>query len=266
MATTPEASQIQARCPRHPERPATGVCERCGGFLCELDRVVGWTKSFCPSCAANPEVDYVERFRLDCWGRRDGWAWVIGVLSVPIALVASIGVYEAATTRRAHFLEVAVPLIVSATGVAFWLGVRWARQGLILVPAALGAVAAATEGPLPALTLVLFPLWGALSIYLDVRNQLFFKVSVPRKKLEKAWRQHRDNTVAHAGFLFALVGLLPIGLGLVGLILSIIGLMRVDPNAHPPVGRRGEAIAGVVLGTIGTLEAVALGAYLLGGR
>ncbi|WP_257459184.1 hypothetical protein [Archangium lipolyticum] len=37
------------------------------------------------------------------------------------------------------------------------------------------------------------------------------------------------------------------------LVCSIIGLRRVNPNAHPPIGRKGQAIAGIVLGTVGCL-------------
>jgi hypothetical protein len=30
-------------------------------------------------------------------------------------------------------------------------------------------------------------------------------------------------------------------------------LRRVDPSAYPPIGRKGYAIAGIVLGALGTL-------------
>lgn len=38
--------------------------------------------------------------------------------------------------------------------------------------------------------------------------------------------------------------------------LSIAGLTRVDPNATPPIGRKGQAIAGSVCSTLGLFALV----------
>ena len=62
--TEPAAVSNAATCPRHPDRPAAGVCTRCGGFFCSGDVVRVDDKPFCPTCAAMPEVDYLEAFRL----------------------------------------------------------------------------------------------------------------------------------------------------------------------------------------------------------
>lgn len=42
------------------------------------------------------------------------------------------------------------------------------------------------------------------------------------------------------------------------LALSWVGLRRVDPHAHPPVGRRGQALAGMAFGGLGCVSGVVL--------
>ncbi len=44
-------SPPEAQCPRHPERVADAVCERCGTFTCPECTVVRGTERFCPDCA-----------------------------------------------------------------------------------------------------------------------------------------------------------------------------------------------------------------------
>jgi len=39
-----------------------------------------------------------------------------------------------------------------------------------------------------------------------------------------------------------------------GLACSIYGLTRVNPTAHPPIGRKGQAVAGIILGALGVVE------------
>ena len=109
----------------------------------------------------------------------------------------------------------------------------------------------------------LVPLLVALAIYNDTRNRLFFKVEVPREKLRKAWDLYSNNSIARAGFLVGLFSLLVCPLAIAGLPCSILGLKRVDPQAHPPIGRRRQAIAGIVLSSLGLVELVVIAVLLV---
>lgn len=44
-------STPEAQCPRHPERVADAVCERCGTFMCPGCTVVRENERLCPDCA-----------------------------------------------------------------------------------------------------------------------------------------------------------------------------------------------------------------------
>jgi hypothetical protein len=229
-----------------------GACTRCGTFVCGADAKTVDGALYCETCAARPDVDYLEAFRLQYWGKRDTWAWLIGLgnlVNVPVIFVFF------ATNQPLYAL---LSIYSSVVSVCFWLGLPWARYGLLvgqllgtgitLFSTGLGGAGAVGGGAGGLIGLVI-----TAAILNDTRNQLFFKVDVPRKKLRKAWDLYSNNSIARTGFLLGLVGLLLPPLGLIGVICSVIGLRRVDPNARPPIGRKGQAIAGIILGSLGTM-------------
>lgn len=234
-----------ATCPRHPDAAAIGACTRCGGFVCAQDVVLLDSKPYCQACAALPEVDYLEQLRLKHWGKRDGWAWLFlfnGVL-LPFAAVpqllgelAVVGVLE---------------LVLAAASLAYFFRFRPARYLVLALPVlALVSAFLATGEPIGAV-FALFPLLVGLAIFFDTRNRLFFKIPVPRAQLQRLWDVYENNPLARAGFMGGLLSLLMFPLAPVALALSIVGLTRVNPAAHPPVGRKGQAIAGIVLSALG---------------
>jgi hypothetical protein len=167
-------------------------------------------------------------------------------------------------------LTAVIVLGMVGVGVCYWLGMRWARRVYVISSVAFGFLMAAVGASMggkamgrgeasalvPMLMLVgigVMMMLVALFIHYDTLNQLFFKVEVPREKLQKAWNRYMNNRMARMGFALGLLGLTIPGLGLVALVCSFIGLRRVDPNAYPPIGRKGHAIAGLVLGTVGCL-------------
>jgi hypothetical protein len=248
------------------------VCHRCGTFLCALDRVLLEGRAFCGSCAALPEVDYLEAFRLRYWGRRDGWAFLYGAGGTLLSGLTLV--YSAAALVRARqlpgpsqLLSMGFWAMEAAICAGFFFGLRWARLGMVLQSPALAIILVLTGGVAQANligTLVL-PAGICLAIFLDTRNQLFFRVPISRSRLRRAWDLYANNTLARTGLSLSASGLVFIGLSAPGLICSIVALRRVDPDAHPPIGRRGQAIAGIVFGVIGTIEAVAVAIYLARG-
>jgi len=243
-----------AMCPRHPDQPAAGVCTRCGGFFCSADVVRFDDKPFCPSCAALPEVDYLEAFRLKYWGRRDGWAWVFGLGALGNLVLAVVAVVAK------NPLFVVYALLGMAVGVGFWLGMRWARVGMAAVVALGIVVNVSLMGPAGASSMIV-PILFVISVYQDTRNRLFFKIDVSRERLQKAWNLYCNNSIARAGFIMGVLALLFGPVAVIGLPCSIVGLRRVDPQAHPPIGRRGQAIAGIVLNSVGLAVLAVVGVF-----
>ena len=92
-APQPIAAPEGARCSLHPDRPALLACQRCGAFICEDDQCPIDGALYCPPCAARPDVDYLDAFRLKHWGVRDSWAWLFGLgalLNAAIAIASGV--------------------------------------------------------------------------------------------------------------------------------------------------------------------------------
>ncbi|WP_426756114.1 B-box zinc finger protein [Myxococcus sp. Y35] len=260
------------RCALHPDALAGATCQRCGSFLCTTCTTWVMGRMYCPTCAVRPEVDYLETFRLGLWGRRDAGAWLVGgvtVLLVGLALLALVS----------GDLGAGLACLASAgVGVAFFLGLRWARLGLLAVPLLAMLLTAPSLGP-PAL-LFFIPLIVAVNIFRDTRNRLFFRLDVPERELHLLWDRRINNPLArHALSLgvFALfmpvfaqmlfiLGVLPVltfgfvGVAVLAVVLGAVALRRVDPQAQPPIGRRWEALGGLCLG----LASLALWGLLYG--
>src|SRR5262245_21839441 len=125
---------MDARCATHPDRPALTTCERCGAFICDLDRRLVGTQVFCETCATRPEIDYLEQFRLKYWGKRDAWGWLFGVGALLILLWAFSTVFRGQP-------GIALIFVVSSAGATcYFLGLSWAR-GLVFLPPVLGTLA-----------------------------------------------------------------------------------------------------------------------------
>ena len=230
-----------ARCAAHPEELASATCQRCGAFVCGACTAWVLDSLYCPGCAARPEVNYLEKLRQDLWGKRDGAAWFVACCS----LLSLIG-------AQAAFRSGNVPVLLSllatvAVGVCFFLGMRWARYALLLVPVAL-AKASAPDIGIYAVGVFFFPLLFVLQILRDIRNQLFFRLKVSEHELRKLWDLRVNNPLArHAVSLGVLSFMIPL-LAPAAVVCGAIALRRVDPHARPPIGRRASSLFGMALG------------------
>jgi hypothetical protein len=191
------------------------------------------------------DVDYLEAFRLEHWGKRDVWAWVFGLHGVVLlcgTLVYASGYSWTALTAR---------LTVAAVEVAYFSGQPWARRALVWVAGAVGVIVIATEGLVMGLglrTLVVL----AIAARLDVIDQLFFRIAVPRARLQSASERHANNAVARVGYVLAIIAIAIPYLIPAAFLVSIAGLARADPTARPPRGR-GRAVRGIVISAVATL-------------
>lgn len=240
---------IAPRCATHPEEAATGTCSRCGTFFCA--GCVRWVfgKAWCATCAARPEIDYLEHFRLKLWGRRDVIAWVVGAVGLALAVVAGLGVAVVVLGKGdwTFWLWVMVFGAGMVASTTFFLGMRWAREALMGVWLSC-AVACWMFQFAGAAFFFLFLGMGAVISYFDTRNRLFFKRPVSPARLQRLWHLLENNPRARdamnlglASFFFPLFAPLAIAFG-------VVALRRVDPHAMPPIGRKGQAITGLVLG------------------
>lgn len=255
-----------ARCARHPEVKATATCSRCGAFGCSQDLRLLDLKTFCLDCAARPDVDYLEAYRLKYWGKRDSWAWIFGAGGVLNVVVALALVATALLRPERGVVDVLTALCILAVGansLAFWAGRPFARVGLFVGIVLIGVVNAATAGPASAGPLII-PLIVAASVVASTRNRLFFKLAVSRADLKKAWDLFHNNAMARNAATLGVGGLLvPIFIPF-AIVCGVIGYRRVDPTAYPPIGNKGRAIAGIALGIVGLLLWAGLGALWLG--
>ncbi|MEW6434998.1 MAG: DUF4190 domain-containing protein [Myxococcota bacterium] len=244
-----------AMCPRHAHSAAVAACRRCGTFVCLADRVSLDGSDFCRDCAARPDVDYLEAFRLKYWGKRDSWAWFFGVGAIGTSALAVGTLIGGASGGHLEPADVFLALAVLTWAVVaglFWAGVRAARWLLLGCVLLYGGAQVALVG-LPGIALVIFPLAFVASALGSVRTKLFFKLDVPREQLRKTWAVLHDNVIARNALTLGVAGLLLGTFAPLAVLFGIVGLRRVDPSAYPPIGRKGYAIAGIVLGALGTL-------------
>jgi hypothetical protein len=243
-----------ARCAQHPDRPASFACARCGAFTCAPDLVALDGRDYCQPCSLHPEVDWLERYRLSVWGRRDTWTWVIGAGGALMFLYAALTALSIGTEHHRELLEpllgMLIFLAIGSLDTAFFFGVRWARPVVLLALPALTllllVLSGAGFGAIPAL----IPFGVGVAIFNDGRNRLFFRLEMDRAKLQKTWDVYANNPLARSGLTLSFLGMLFPPAAIVGVIASGIALNRVDPTARPPVGRKGQALGGLALGLL----------------
>lgn len=238
-ADAPSASL--PRCAEHPDVEAAGLCGRCGGFFCEgcARNVLGAVH--CTACAALPEVNYLETFRRKLWGRRDTWAWFLGLGGL-VTLGAGVALLASGYVPAGGFL-----LACSVVGVGDFLGQRWARVGLIALPVAMGGAGLVYGQPLLVVPSPFLVGMGFV-IHQDPRHQLFFRLPIADAALLRLWNRHENNPLALVGLQLGLYGVFfplfaPVALGL-----GLAALRRVNPEARPPIGRKGQAVLATALG------------------
>ncbi|WNG53344.1 hypothetical protein F0U59_00035 [Archangium gephyra] len=229
------------RCAMHPDVPAEGICTRCGGFFCPGCATWVLGAVYCAACAALPEVNYLETYRLKLWGRRDTWAWFLGLGGL-VMLAPGLTLLMNGDALPGAFL-----LACSAVGVGCFFGQRWARAGLLALPVGLGALGLVSREPL-LLVPALFLLGMGASVHQDPRHKLFHRVPIREGVLLRLWNRHENNPLALAGLQLGVYGVFfplfaPLALGL-----GLTALRRVNPEARPPIGRRGQALAATGLG------------------
>jgi hypothetical protein len=259
-------------CATHPEEPITGTCERCGGFVCQLDTRSLFERTYCPACIGLPDVNYLEAFRLEVSGWADGFGSIYGfggtVLNVALLLYALMPwiTPRNAPPSGSEIVYSAIVGVWSAFSIAISLsylaGRVWTRQAVfapssVFVALALSRLGIGGNGlaqvypPTADALAFTVPLVTACLAWRSTANKLYFKLPVTEPALHRYWRVLRDNPIARQGFYASFFAFCVPGASVLTLVASTVGLARVDANARPPQGRRGQAIAGIVLSLAG---------------
>ena len=234
--------------------PPTTVCTRCGAFL-EQAWVPVLGKAYCTACGARPEVNYPRAYRDAHWGKRDSWAWFMGVTGL-LGLMTG-----AQALTKGSALGVAF-MVSGICSLSFWSGARAGRAALV-IGTLISVLITFTQTRLPNVIAIYF----VVAALRSPRTKLFFEMDVSEAELAAAWLGEHDNqlaTVSRAlGFIALATMLTWLGprefaygtaaIGAVAVFTGVIGLSRVNPNVHPPIGRKGAAIVGVVTGAIAVL-------------
>lgn len=207
---------------------------------------------FCEACAVRPEIAYLETLKQKHWGKRDVWAWLFGLSGVA-AVVPGIAAATAVTsTDWASAGWALLFFAYSIVGVSFWLRLRFARAGLAVLYTLLSLGLFSVAGVF-ALVSVLLPGLLIISALTNVRTKLFFKMEVPAQLLEREWRREYDNPLARSALSLGFGSFFFPFFAPVAVVTSVIALTRVNSTAQPPVGGRGRAIGGLILGLLGGL-------------
>lgn len=234
-------------CPRHPSHVAVGTCARCGGFFCEAEAIAHGPHTYCEACGHLPEVSHLERMRQELWGKREGWAWLM-LASAPLHLTFTVGVGLEGLWHWA-----VLGAADTAVGVAWFLGVRLARPALLALPPMWLVAFLLKERDLWVLGTLVPAMGLALWLYASTRVRLFFRLEVERERLERLWDARENNPLARHALVCGVAGLvLPVAAP-VAMVLGLLGLHRVNPEATPPIGKGNQALAGVVLGGVGLM-------------
>ena len=235
--------------------PPGSSCPRCGVFL-EADAwvpVLG--KAYCQACAARPDVNYPKAYREAHWGQRDGWAWFYGVTGILLLLLGAI--------TLGNSVPAGLLLIVNgAASVMFWSGATAGRPVLVGV-SVLSVLLSTLLGSPPNVFGIIF----LVSAMRSARTKLFFELEVSEADLAEAWMAQHDNRPAQYARAIGLIAsatmltwagswkfaFVTLGLGSLAVLLGVIGLRQVKPDATPPVGRKSAALTGLISGAVATL-------------
>lgn len=213
-----------------------------------------------------PEVDYLEAYRLQFFGkRRDGWSWLFGFgglvnLTIALSGLSRLLINDArVTTLDVMFAGFFVPFGV--VQLAWFFKQRWARVALLLLFFVLFVFLAASGGVM-ALPGLIIP--GAIlaTAFTNVRSKLFFELEVSREALRKDWALYHDNRLARSAQSMAIGSLIMPLFAPFAVVAGLVALRRVNPLSTPPVGNRKAALVGIVLGGITTLGWLVIAAYI----
>lgn len=263
-----------ARCAAHPDRPAAGICDRCGAFACEACFVPTGDGHLCPSCRDAEGLGGLDTFIAARRERPDVFVWWLGLSLAVMYGGAFLRGVDLGSRSPAFHGELAILFGVNLAtdfaglviAIAYLRRRRWSRLA-VFVPvivsgleplfqlAVAGGHVAVHGGLVVALGVVFLGVLFALMIvaWRSPVNRLAFGLEVPRPRLEAAYRAYQGNRVA----------VIALGFAVPAAIIPFVFLFALPPvsvaiwrSRRPGVRRRGLALAAAILCMVGFLVTV----------
>jgi hypothetical protein len=254
------------KCAAHPDEEIAGTCARCGDFVCARDSVKRSERVLCAPCAES-DPERLRVFKEQLWGKRDAFAWYFGIVVGSANLVFGVSYLSLGISRGQGIIVIGslASFAALAIDLAYLFRLRFARVAVVFLPVVGGVVTLMAPGMRSSWTpvasvgcQVIFSQLVALAGFLSTRNKLFFRIDVPDDEVARLWDFHRNNPNARRGLFYSIAGIVVPPLLVLGLFFCAKGLAAVDPSARPPIGRRGQAIAGIVISIAGLVAWAAL--------
>ncbi len=227
------------QCLQHPETPTAETCPRCGSFMCARCVTTLFSRRYCSTCAARDDVNWLEVYRRSRLGKRDGLTWAALGFSLLWGFLALV---QLTNYQRPLDLVIALMLLLQAAhGIAFFARYTFTRHALPLLALVwLGIAVGFENAAFGVMTVGNLATW--LAVLTDTGNKLFFQLPVPEPKLLKHWKLYGDNPLSVTAGQLTVLGLFVPPVVPFALVLAIVALTRVNPNATPPVGKRWSCI------------------------
>ncbi|MFT3838217.1 MAG: hypothetical protein QM723_14640 [Myxococcaceae bacterium] len=202
-----------ARCPTHPDTPASGACARCGTFICPQDTHLIDAAAYCTPCSQRPDVEWVEAYRKTLVGKRSSVEWTMLVGLIPQMLYGGVAVFVAFDNDSERVRSSLVALLMfasAANGLGWFLGKRICRNlhialmgvwALVLGIGLWGSMGAGAALP------TALVLGVASAPLLSTPSKLFFGLPVTRAQVITTYKQLEDNRLARNGLALSILGL-----------------------------------------------------------
>jgi hypothetical protein len=254
--------EAAGQCPRHPDTPALGICNRCGSYYCAgCVKTIGG-KPLCADCLAIPGIDYLAEARAKAWGKRDGWIWYLGLVGTIGSLTNLSDAID--HQRWSHAIGGLCSAVLFGS---YFFKQPWSRKGLfVLIPfMLLNAVWTPIPDDLdPRLvrrdvlvlivgTSVLIYALFVSAAYRSTRNRLAFKIEVTDRELERYYDRYVSNPSAGRALVYGALSIPMPLLAPVALVLGVLAWRRAAPRAWPPARGRDLAIVGMVCAGLSVL-------------
>lgn len=215
-----------ARCAVHRDRPAIGICDRCGAFACETCLAPTGAGPQCAACRDADGPGALDAFVAARQGRRDALAWGIGVAGIVFwswEVVGIAGVRFVFHTWNRPLWSFWVGIGMSVAGLvlhgAYLARARWSRWAIafpIVVLSLVEAIRLVRVGlaagfePIFVLCLSVGCLALVAHAWRSPLNRLAFGLDVPREDLAVAWKAVRRNRLAYLALVLSIpVALVP---------------------------------------------------------
>lgn len=270
-------SSAQALCKNHEGTAATASCERCGDFVCDECIQSVRQKRLCRDCIDRYELKDLTAFKVNSWGKRDAYVWVLGLFGTVsfgfLFLFTLAGLFSAmpgftlsSDVNSFRLMTLSLLLFLSfGLALSYFFMRRGARQALffgpfllttMLVILAIDSHTSPKMLPFMIVFAFLIPIGIVLGAYRSGLNKLAFQISLTDEELQATYHNYVSNKLAYWALLISLLGVLLPMFSFVSLTQGLIALNRSHSRARPRAKRQAVAATAIAFSMLGLLQCV----------